>query len=77
MIQEEYAMSETKERNTRTPAGGKFYGALKSGNELYFQMASVFRAASRGESGRAAGLMHRILVANHPERAGNLFPNGI
>ncbi len=48
-----------------------FYGAQKSRNEIYFQIASVFREVSQDETWLAEAWMHRILMTRHPEHPDN------
>ncbi len=38
-----------------------FYGAVKSRNEVYFQMASLFKEVTKGESDLSGKLMARII----------------
>lgn len=63
----------TGQKNSTVP----FYGALKSKNEIYFQMASVFKAVSRDENRLAGEWMQRILMSAHPDSPGNILVNGI
>lgn len=64
-----------KPGQTASPA--PFYGALKSKNEIYFQIASVFTAASRDETRLAKAWMHRILMSSLPDNTGKMFLNGL
>ena len=50
-----------------------FYGAVRSKNEIYFQMASVFKAVSRDENRLAGEWMTRILAGNRPEISGKKY----
>jgi hypothetical protein len=40
-----------------------FYGALKSENERYYLIASVFREASRGDARMAGDWIHQMVTA--------------
>lgn len=54
-----------------------FYGALKSKNEIYFQIASVFKAVTRDETRLTHEWMHRILMSSLPENTGKTVSNGL
>ncbi|HKK99474.1 MAG TPA: hypothetical protein VJ943_04430 [Desulfotignum sp.] len=62
-------LQQDKKNHAQTAAC--FYGAQKSSNELYFQIASVFREASQNDTRLAGAWMHRILMARHPEHPDN------
>jgi hypothetical protein len=51
------SMKYRKNKGTGTP----FYVALKSNNEVYYQMASVFQEVTRGEESLSGKWMDRIL----------------
>jgi hypothetical protein len=65
------------QRPGQTASPAPFNGALKSKNEIYFQIASVFTAASRDETRLANAWMHRILMSSLPENTGKMFLNGL
>ena len=74
-------MSETKELmsrkgrcKTRTL---QFYGARKSGNEVYFQMASLFKEVTRGQDHLSSEWMDRILASSRANNPGNLYTDNI
>lgn len=61
-----------------------FYWGLKSKNEQYFQIASVFKLAGQDNTRLAEEWMHSILNDTgkyqknvRPENTGNYFSNGI
>ena len=54
-----------------------FYGAVRSKNEIYFQMASVFKAVSRDENRLAGEWMTRILAGKRSEIPGKKIWNGV
>jgi hypothetical protein len=75
-------MSEPRKYNTGIKAGRKrpgqkpqvmFYGGLKSKNELYFQMASVFREATRGREDLSGEWMGRIMASQESNTSGKFF----
>jgi len=81
-IQEEWIMSESKIGKRGTKTGRKkegqtppvtFYGGLKSKNELYFQLASVFREASRGNEPLSGEWMGRIMASQETNTSGKFF----
>ncbi|MCP4021423.1 MAG: hypothetical protein GY729_06245 [Desulfobacteraceae bacterium] len=41
------------------------YPALKSKNEIYFQMASIFKEISKDEKEAGAVFLGKLLLANH------------
>jgi len=54
-----------------------FYGALKSKNEIYFQMASLFKEVTRDEKKLKNQWMEEILLANPSNSNGNYDINNI
>ena len=54
-----------------------FYGARKSKNEVYFQMASLFREVTRGQDHLSSQWMDRILASSRANNPGNLFTDNI
>ncbi len=69
----------TKARaRSKNRAGQKSsYGAGKCKNEVYFQMASVFRAVSRDENRLAGVWMARIMNRGLQDISGKNIPNVI
>ncbi len=55
----------------------KFYGALKSKNEIYFQMASLFKEVTQDEKKLEDKWMERILTTNSSDISGKSFLNDI
>ncbi len=53
-----------------------FYGALKSKNEIYFQMASLFKEVTHGKN-LESKWMKQILTANPSDISGKTFLNNI
>ncbi len=53
-----------KKKQTGIP----FYGAVKSHNEVYFQMASLFKEITKGEADLSSEWMDRFLkgISNSP-----------
>jgi len=43
------------------------YFALKSQNEIYYQMASVFKEIAKDEDKMGKKILSRFLTGNHPE----------
>ena len=59
-----------------------FYGALKSKNEIYFQMASLFKEVTQAENDQdekklKTEWMEQILKANTSDTHGKFFINNI
>lgn len=54
-----------------------FYGALKSKNEVYFQMASLFKEVTRDEKRLEHKWIDRILTDISSDSAGNFIVKGI
>ena len=50
-----------------------FYGGLKSNNELYFQMASLFREATKGDQSLSGEWMGRIMASQATKSSGKFF----
>ena len=48
----------------KSKKGSDFYAARKSQNELYYQMASVFKQVSKREDKQAIKILNRLLAAN-------------
>ena len=44
------------------------YFALKSKNEIYYQMASVFKAVATDENQMGKKILSRLLTKNHPKK---------
>jgi len=75
----EITTSQLNKKKQEQPLSG-YYGAQKSRNEIYFQIASVFREASRDDTRLATAWMHRILMtkhAEHPDNSGKMVVNSI
>jgi hypothetical protein len=81
-------MSESKNREMKiTPVKGikknahvvsvNFYGALKSKDEKYFQMASLFKEVTRDEKKLENRWMKKILIENFSDISGKSFINNI
>jgi hypothetical protein len=60
-----------KRTELRQKSAPPLYWGLKSRNEQYFQIASVFREVSQNDTWLAEAWMHRILMARHPEHPDN------
>ena len=59
-----------------------FYGALKSKNEIYFQMASLFKEVTQAEKGQdekklKTEWMEQILMSTFSDTHGKFFVNNI
>jgi len=54
-----------------------FYGALKSKNEIYFQMASLFKEVTRDGKQLENRLIEKFLPENSPDISGKYFINNI
>jgi hypothetical protein len=73
-------MSDTSKVNCfqeRAQTAVPFYGAVKSKNEMYFQIASVFKAVTQDETRLTREWTHRILMSCLPENTGKLYVNGL
>lgn len=75
-------MSDPRKENTGTKTGRKhqgqktpvlFYGGLKSKHEIYFQMASVFKEATRGRHSLPDEWMGRIMALQETNTSGKFF----
>ncbi len=69
-----------QDRESQEQLSASFYGARKSRNEIYFQIASVFREVSQNETRLAKEWMHRILMDRLPEQpdnSGKMIVNGL
>ena len=73
-------MSEPKKGGKKTDRRARgqkpqvmFYGGLKSNNELYFQMASVFKEATRGKKSLSGEWMDRIMASQATNTSGKFF----
>ncbi len=78
MLEEKKIPSQDRESHGQPAAS--FYGARKSRNEIYFQIASVFREVSQDETRLAKEWMHRILMDRLPEQPDNrrkMIVNGL
>lgn len=54
-----------------------FYGALKSKNEVYFQMASLFREVTKGDDHLSGQWMTRILASSRANSSGKMYMDNI
>ena len=79
-------MSESKDFKTKKAVNSKgnkiilatpFYGALKSNNEIYFQMASLFKEVTKDEKELSGQWMDRILASQHANIPGKIFMDNI
>lgn len=81
-------MSQSKEFKTRRSAFSKgakkkttltapFYGALKSNNEIYFQMASLFKEVTKDEKKLSGQWMDRILTSRSANISGKIYMDNI
>ncbi len=74
-------MSEAKDLNKRKRTYKRgvvpFYGALKSNNEVYFQMASLFKEVTKGEEHLSGQWMDRMLASRRPNSSGKIFMDNI
>lgn len=66
-------MNHRKDKKTGVP----FYVAVKSNNEVYYQMASLFQEVTRGRSGRSTKLMEQILKSRGVIIPGNNLVDNI
>lgn len=58
-------------RKTHSP----FYGGLKSKHELYFQMASLFKEATRGRHKDQEAVISRIMASQLSNTSGKFHPD--
>lgn len=79
-------MSESNKKRKKSPSvmeetprvsATNFYGALKSKNEIYFQMASLFKEVTRDEKKLKNQWMAKVLLANPPDNHGICDINNI
>lgn len=49
--------------------GASFYGAVKSENELYFQIASLFREATKGSRHLSEQMVEQMLKSKYVDCA--------
>ncbi len=72
-------MSEYLSRRKKTYKRGvvPFYGALKSNNEVYFQMASLFKEVTKGDEHLSGQWMGRMLAARKPNSPGKISMDNI
>ncbi|MCG8635045.1 MAG: hypothetical protein MI863_14520 [Desulfobacterales bacterium] len=54
-----------------------FYGALKSKNEVYFQMASLFKEVTKGDERLSGQWIDRMLASRQPNSPGKIFMDNI
>lgn len=54
-----------------------FYGGVKSRDEIYFQMVSLFKEVTKGESGLSGKWMDRILKSRFSNSPGKIFIDNI
>lgn len=54
-----YQKTESRSEKKRTP----FYGAIKSENEFYFQIASLYREATKGRRQLSGQMLEQMLKA--------------
>ncbi len=80
-IQEDLRMAESivHQNKRRAPKRGKtsFNGAVKSKNEIYFQMASLFREASKGKQELSGQWIDRILKAQQAKIPGKFYRDNL
>ena len=61
-----YQKSAETSKTQRVP----FYGAIKSDNELYFQMASLFQEATKGKKQLSGQLLQKMLKSKQAKSPG-------
>lgn len=66
-----------KKAQGRDQAVPPFYVAVKSQNEVYFQMASLFKEVTKGEEALSGRWMDRILKSRASNSPGKFFPDNI
>lgn len=59
-----YQKAESRSEKKRAP----FYGAIKSENEFYFQIASLFREATKGRRQLSGQMLEQMLKAKAADR---------
>jgi hypothetical protein len=62
------AGSKSGSKNKDTPKAIAYF-ALKSKNEIYYQMASIFKAVATDENQMGKKILSRLLTKNHSEKA--------
>jgi len=60
-----YQKDKRRSEKKRAP----FYGAIKSENELYFQMASLYREATKGRRQLSGQMFEQMLKAKEADRS--------
>ena len=81
-------MSKSKKRNRKNgkrmaaiqllnAVRGNSYAAVKSNNEIYFQMASVFKEITKDEKAAAKKLLGKLLSAKYSKMSGYYFVNSL
>ena len=66
-----------KRRDTQKTLSRISYYALKSKNEVYFQMASIFKLVTRNEPCQESRWLERVLVSRYSETPGKFQSNNI
>lgn len=61
------AYQKAKSRSEKKQA--PFYGAIKSENEFYFQIASLFREATKGRRQLSGQMLEQMLKAKPEDRS--------
>jgi len=64
-------------KNQNQGRSGNFYGALKSKNEIYYQMASLFKEVTKNKNEKqfATQWMDQIIRSNSSNIPGKFFIN--
>ena len=70
-------MAESMDYRKKKNQGVPFYGAVKSQNEVYFQMASLFKEVTRGKDDLSGKWMDRILKSRTLNNPGKIFIDNI
>ena len=52
-----------------------FYGGLKSKNELYYQLASLFKEATQGRRTDQEEVISRIMMSQLSNTSGKFYPD--
>jgi len=63
-----YQKTESRSEKKRAP----FYGAIKSENEIYFQIASLFREATKGRRQLSGQMLEQMLKAKQADSFGKV-----
>lgn len=58
-----------RKKKKNNVSGIPFYGAVKSKNEVYFQMASLYQEAAKGKSDLSGKWMERIIKSRTSKKA--------